>query len=156
MIGDTSEPTNGIPSLTTDEIISLYYKYLQRAPDANELATDSANALKYSAAGIERGIALRGSNTAGSGVRGDETLAPLTVPATITGNVVTMGPAATAQGSTATGPTGTLAAPLTPGLAPTYTNAAQLIGAPRTGLSLTTMLILGAMAVAAYFLLVKK
>jgi hypothetical protein len=161
MRGDTTAPDNGIPSLTPAEITAIYQEVFNRPPDANELATDSANALKYSAAGIERGIRLRGSNDAGSGVRGDENLPSLTfqVPhPAIAGNVVTMGPAALAPTSTPTGPTGTLAAPNTYGApiglqgGPIYVPATP---AASFGLDATTLLIIAAMAAGAFFFLRK-
>lgn len=79
-IGDTYAPALGQPSLSAGEITSLYQKYIGRAPDAGEIASELENANKYSAAGIERQIALRGGNAAGSGVRGDEALPALTIP----------------------------------------------------------------------------
>lgn len=175
MRGSTAEPTGGVPSLTASEITDIYGEVFNRPPDATELASELENALKYSAAGIERQIRLRASNAPNTGVRGDENLAPLSVhvavPTPIAGNVATVGPAALEPSGTPTGPTGTLAAPnvygpgtymqqpsYSPGGAgPTgivrgYTPSA----APSAGgFDTTTLLIIGAMAVAAYFLLVK-
>src|SRR5882672_5678440 len=109
MIGSTAEPTGGIPSLTDSEIVQLYQQYLHRDPDGTELASERDNALKYSAAGIERQIANRAGNVAGSGIRGDEGAAPLTVPATVVAHVLSGVPSgAVSGGNTAVpvGPTG--------------------------------------------------
>lgn len=104
-IGDTNQPINGIPSLTASELLSLYAKY-NIVPGPTDLSSDQENALKYSAAGIERQIALRAGNVPNSGIRGDENLAPLTVAATVEGHAVTLGVAAVAP-PPAGGPTGT-------------------------------------------------
>lgn len=155
MIGDRNEPTGGVPSLTDGEIITLYQKYLHRAPDAQELSSERGNALKYSAAGIEAQIADRAGNTPASGVRGDENRAPLTIPAPIAGNVATMGPAALVQGATAAGPTGNLAALYGgPGTAQNP-GAYYASAAGPFGLSTTTLLIVAAMAAAAWYFLKK-
>src|SRR5262245_43627131 len=108
----TSEPV-GAPSLSDSQIIQLYNWWLNRPPDPTELQSERENALKYSAAGIERQIALRAGNVASSGVRGDEGAASLTVarPAPIVttqvGNVVATGAAAIAPSAAPqTGPLG--------------------------------------------------
>jgi len=160
-IGDTSEPV-GAPSLTEQEIIFLYQKYLGRPPDANELASEKENALKYSAAGIERQIMLRAGNVASSGIRGDETLAPLTVPyspppvvrESSMGGYVTTGPSATSAGPVPVGPTGLMyasAAGAYNGGYYTPQPSAPSLG----GISMTTILILAAMAGAAFYFLRK-
>lgn len=135
-IGDTYAPALGQPSLTPAEITSLYLKYLQRPPDATEMASEMENANKYSAAGIERQIALRSGNTAGSGVRGDENLPALTIPRPVpvapvpavdlrnqvrvesgggmlapVGSVATFGPAGTLDTSFTAGPVGLVRPP---------------------------------------------
>jgi hypothetical protein len=152
MIGSTAEPTGGIPSLTDGEIYTLYQKYLFRNPDAQELASERENAMKYSAAAIERQIANRGSNVAASGVRGDEGLPSLTVAAPIAGNVITMGMAANTAGVSVTGPTGTVPSTYGPYAAPP--NAmyqGNIGGASIGGLSMTTIGILVVMAGAAFY-----
>jgi|SRR5882672_242498 len=176
MIGSTAEPTGGIPSLTDSEIVQLYQQYLHRSPDGTELASERENALKYSAAGIERQIANRAGNTAGSGIRGDEGLAPLTVPyvppapvavpPSQVGNVVSMGPSAIQPGPSSSGPTGTLTGyygsaygPIPnygPGApSPSFVGGSSAAAGP-LGLSWEMWLILGAAAVAAWYFLVKK
>lgn len=127
-IGDTYAPALGQPSLSPAEITQLYMKYLLRPPDAQEMASEMENANKYSAAGIERQIALRAGNAPASGVRGDETLAPLTIPRPVApampyapppdlrtqvtvdnapvGSVATFGPAGTLDTGYSGGPVG--------------------------------------------------
>lgn len=169
MIGDNSEPTGGVPSLTDGEIYILYQKYFHRDPDARELASERENAMKYSAAGIERQIANRASNTAGSGVRGDEGLPALTVAApppaiadNHAGNIVTMGAAAFAPGATASGPTGNIQGMYGGGgsaLAPGYYASGAPGVAPAStifGMSTTTVLLLLAIAGAGYYFLVVR
>ena len=152
--GQTAEPTGGVPSLTAAQITNLYQLYLNRPPTVDELASEQQNALKYSAAGIERSIADRGSNTAGSGVRGDEGQPALTVPVEHAGNVVSTGPGAiTPSTATAGGPTGPI--PATLGGAVSSYAIPSSIAPTGGGFDLTTMLILGAVGVAAY-LLIKK
>lgn len=162
--GSTAEPTGGVPSLTTDELIAIYQEYGHRAPDAGELSSDSANAMKYSAAGIERGIAQRFSNVAGSGVRGDEGLPSLTVPAPLVipqsqiGNVITMGAAAIQPGLSQSGPTGlnvgTYGQPAGGGYYPSYAAGAGS-GLP-FGLTPMTLLLLAGVAGGAWYFLVRK
>lgn len=170
MIGSTAEPTGGIPSLTTSEIVQLYQKYIGRPPDAIELASEQENAMKYSAAGIERQIANRASNVAGSGIRGDEGLPSLTtpalppvVPATQVGNVVTMGPAGIDHGPSSSGPTGTLTGYYGAPYGPMTTYGQGATSAPRTsaaggvfGMSWSTIALLAAVAGAAYYFLVVR
>lgn len=157
-IGDTNEPV-GAPSLTPEEIIFLYQKYLQREPTATELKSEVENSYKYSAAGIERQIANRAGNVAGSGVRGDEGLAPLTVPYVppppvirpdVIGSVITMGASAIPYGPGPSGPTGSVY--------PTgaYAPASYFPAAGVGGLSMTTLLLLAALAAAAYYVLVVR
>lgn len=160
MIGDQNEPTNGIPSLTDGEIDTLYNKYFRRGPDARELASERENAMKYSAAAIERQIANRAGNVAGSGVRGDEGLPSLTIPAQHVGNVMTMGAAAIAPGATATGPVGNVPA-LYGGPAGSSASVpgayyANTGGATIAGLPIVTVAILALMAGAAWYFLRKK
>lgn len=155
-IGDTNEPV-GAPSLSPAEIMSLYQQYLHRTPTDSELASEIENSWKYSAAGIERQIMNRAGNVAGSGVRGDEGLAPLTVAYVppppvlrpeVIGSVITMG-ASAIPGGVASGPTGLVS----PG---GYTPGAYYPSASLGGLSMTTLLILAALAAAAYYLLVVR
>lgn len=154
-IGDTAQPTNGVPSLTDSEIVSLYQKWLGRGPDASELASERENALKYAAAGIENQIANRAGNTPASGVRGDEGQAPLTVPASQAGHVAALGPAAivvnpdsysSPAGLAAASPTLVAQPSGSTSFAPTTSTAS--VG----GLSLPTILI-GAVALGAAFYL---
>lgn len=166
MRGSTAEPTGGIPSLTPAEITQIYVEVFGRSPDGTELASEMENAMKYSAAGIERQIRNRGGNVAGSGLRGDEGAAPLTVPApppAISGNVITMGPAALAPAVTPTGPTGTLAAP---NVYPIYPGGGYGGGgynpgplAPASGglfgLDTTTLMIIAVAGAAAFYFLRK-
>jgi len=158
MIGDRNEPTGGVPSLTDGEIITLYQKYLHRGPDAQELASERENAMKYSAAGIEGQIADRGGNVPLSGVRGDETRAPLTIPAQIAGNVATMGPAAIVLGPTAAGPTGTI--PALYGASGSAQNPGAYYGASVApsfgGFSVTTLAIVAVVAGAAWYFVLRK
>lgn len=63
--------------MTPADLTSLYLATFGRPPDANELASDLDNARRYGDAGVVRGIQLRAGNAPGSGVRGDEYLAPL-------------------------------------------------------------------------------
>jgi hypothetical protein len=168
---DTTAPTGGVPSLTASQITDIYNYYLHRPPTSEELASEMENALKYSAAGIERSIALRAGNVAGSGIRGDEGLPALTQPppppvvSQVTGALDA--PDASVP---PTGLYGTTNASLPinyatnqvgrqfgygsyqtgGGLAPT-TQASAAGG----GFSMVTLLILAAVGVAAYFLVVK-
>lgn len=159
MIGSTAEPTGGIPSLTDGEIVQLYQQYLFRGPDSGELASERENAMKYSAAGIERQIANRAGNVGGSGVRGDEGLPSLTVPASHAAAVVTMGPAAIISAPSAAGPTGTIQAygggggsALAPyGYANPYAQPATILGFP-----LTTVALIAVMAGAAWYFVTRR
>lgn len=163
MIGDTAEPTGGVPSLSDAEIVQLYQKYIRRPPDDVEFASERQNALRYSAAGIERQIANRASNVPSIGIRGDEGLAPLTIPAPVLvpdnhlGNVLTMGPAAIVPGLSYSGPTGLKPGTygqFLPGASSGYLGPA---GASLPfGLDATTLLVIAAMAGAAYYFLVKR
>lgn len=166
--GRTAEPVGG-PSLTDSEIVQLYQWWLNRPPDPVELASERENAFKYSAAGIERQIANRSGNVAGSGVRGDEGAAPLTtpyVPPAAThadaGNVAASGASAAASSLAIApaGPTG-LVAPWRDlpqyggnigggGLSGNY--GATAGGGFLGGLSLTTVLIGVAVLGAGFFL----
>lgn len=146
----TAEPV-GAPSLTDNEIAQLYVWWIGRPPEGNELPSERQNALKYSAAGIERQIANRAGNVGGSGVRGDEGSAALTVPAPpraipadVAGSLITMGPSALYQPTN--GPTG-LAGPY----AGAYYSAAPSVG----GFSLTTLAILAAVVGAAIYFMRK-
>lgn len=164
-IGDVIAPHDGIPSLTDQEIIALYNQYLGRGPDSGELASERDNAMKYAAAGIERQIANRAGNVAGSGVRGDEGLAPLTqpyiapaapnvplyVPQGQVGNVITMGPAAASPSPMPMGPTGTIYPAYGSPFPPGGVFGAQGLGIG--GLSMSTLLLIAALAGAAYYLL---
>lgn len=159
----TLEPV-GAPSLSDSEIINLYNWWLGRPPDSVELASERENALKYSAAGIERQIALRSGNVAGSGVRGDEGAAPLTVarPAPIVssqvGNVVATGAAAIAPTAPIqAGPVGLMTPSYMPG-AYSYPSAQQVYQASVLpgGFSFTTIAIVAAVAGAAWFLFLRK
>lgn len=160
-IGDTSEPY-GSPSLSDQEIIALYQRHLGRSPDAVELGSERENAMKYSAAGIERQIANRASNAPTSGVRGDEGRAPITIPyvppppppaaplvipQSQLGNVLTMGPSALAAGPMPSGPTGLMS----PGYGGSVPMSASL-----GGFDMTTLIILAAVAAAAYLLFLRK
>lgn len=169
MIGSTAEPTNGIPSLTDGEIYTLYQKYLHRDPDSGELASERENAMKYSAAGIERQISLRAGNAPNTGVRGDEGLPSLTVAApppvydSHAGSVIAAGPAAIVNGPTPTGPTGLQTATMpAPYASPAYAGGqAPYYGASAAsgglfGMSMTTLLVLAAAAGAAWYFFVKK
>ncbi len=141
-IGDTTAPTGGVPSLTADEITSLYLKYLGRPPEGNELASELENANKYSAAGIERQIANRASNVAGSGIRGDEGLPSLTQPAPVA-SAVTAGPSTPSASTPPTvGPTG-LANPIAPINYATMQTGAQYGYTPRSGGGGTTFVPAG-------------
>ena len=155
-IGDTNEPV-GAPSLSEGEIISLYQKYLGRSPDGGELASEKENALKYSAAGIERQIANRAGNVAGSGVRGDEGLPSLTVPyvpPAALASVLTMGPTAIPTSYMPIGPSGPTGL-VNPNFTTTMYRPTASAAGP-FGLDMTTMLLLAAVAFAAYYLLVRK
>lgn len=176
MIGSTAAPTGGVPSLTTSEITQLYQQYLGRSPDASELSSEMENALKYSAAGIERQIANRAGNVAGSGVRGDEGAPSLTVytPPPPVASIVTAGPSVpTATTPPTVGSIG-LANPSAPinyatmqpgahygysGGSGGYDGSGIIAGTPyaaqaqQTGMSLVTWAILGGIAIAAYYLL---
>lgn len=77
-IGDTYAPALGQPSLTASEIQQLYSKY-NLTMSSSDLASELENANKYSAAGIERQIALRAGNAPGTGIRGDEGAPSLTI-----------------------------------------------------------------------------
>lgn len=154
----TQEPTGGVPSLSDSEIVQLYNWWLNRPPDGSELNSERGNALKYSAAGIERQIAMRAGNVASSGIRGDEGSTALTVAAPIidshVGSVVTVGASAIAHPDLVTsGPLG-LMTPDRP-VAGYY----NIPGAPMTagfsggGLSMTTILIGAAVLGAAWFLM---
>lgn len=175
MIGDTYAPS-GAPSLTAGEITQLYQQYLGRTPTAAEMASEQENALKYSAAGIERQISLRAGNVAGSGIRGDEGLPNLTVPrpapvvlqSQVVGNnvplgsVATMGAAGTLDTEQTVGPVG-LSGPVPGRALPTgydgsginpggmYTPAAIA----QTGSSLVFYVLIGGAALAAYYFLRK-
>jgi hypothetical protein len=154
----TSEPV-GVPSLTDAQIVQLYNWWLNRPPSNDELISERENALKYSAAGIERQIANRSGNVAASGVRGDETSGALTVAAPIipsqVGNVATMGPSAIAPGAgPQTGPLGLSTPSAAPYAPSTYYGAAGPIqGISIFGLSLTTIAIGVAVLGAAWYLL---
>jgi hypothetical protein len=166
---DTTAPTGGVPSLTPDQITQLYQYYLHRPPDSAELASEMENALKYSAAGIERQIANRAGNVAGSGIRGDEGLPALTQPppppvvSAVTTSLAT---------PDATVPPAGLFGTINPSLPINYaTNQSGRqfgYGAYQTGgglpavaasagggFDMMTLLVIGAIGVAAYFLLVK-
>lgn len=150
----TTEPTGGVPSMSDSEIVQAYNWWLNRPPDGSELSSERANALKYSAAGIERQIAMRSGNVASSGVRGDEGLAPLTMPAPIlsshVGSVVTVGAAAIApDGVTQTGPLGLMTPAGVAVPAGNYYGASVV----PAGLSLTTILIGAAVLGAGFYLL---
>jgi hypothetical protein len=151
----TSEPV-GVPSLTDAQIVQLYNWWLNRPPTNDELISERENALKYSAAGIERQIANRAGNVAGSGTRGDETSGALTVAAPIipsqVGNIATMGPAAIAPGAVSQGgPLGLSSAAGQYGAPSTYYASAAPVSL--FGLSLTTIAIGAAVLGAAWYLL---
>ena len=160
-IGSTAEPFGGVPSLTDGEIISLYQKYLGRAPDSGELSSERENAMKYSAAGIERQIANRAGNAPNTGIRGDEGLAPLTVAyvpppihAADAGHFVTQGAAAVSGAlMSPAGPTGTIYATAA-GSAPNY--SAGFGSSQANGISTQMILLLLAAAAAAYYFLVVR
>lgn len=154
----TQAPTNGIPSLTDAQITLLYQTYLGRPPDATELASEEQNALKYSAAGIENQISLRAGNTPGSGIRGDEGQAPLTVQPAVVAHVLSGVPIAAVSSDANTnmlpvGPTGTIQAvqgsPIVTTAAGVSVPAASTIG----GFDTTTLLILAAMGIGVFLLL---
>jgi hypothetical protein len=167
---DRNAPTGGVPSLTAGQITDIYEFYLHRPPTSEELVSEQENALKYSAAGIENQIALRAGNVAGSGIRGDEGLPPLTQapPPPVVSQV---SGALDAPGSNV--PPAGLYGTINPSLPINY--ATNQVGRqfgyggyqtgggllPTTqasaagGFSMTTLLILAAVGVAAYFLVVK-
>lgn len=78
----SSSSSSSSSSSDQQAIIDQYNKIFGRAPDANELSTDLANAAKYGltssgpTGGVLGGIAARGNNKAGSGVTGSPTGAP--------------------------------------------------------------------------------
>jgi hypothetical protein len=164
---DTTAPTGGVPSLTPDQITQLYEFYFHRPPDSVELASEMENALKYSAAGIERQIANRAGNVAGSGIRGDEGLPALTQPppppvlSAVTTSIATPG-----ANVPPTGLYGTVNASLPVNYATNQvgrqfgygdyqTGGGVVQAAAGGGFDMTTLLVIGAIGVAAYFLLVK-
>ena len=163
----TQEPV-GAPSLTDAEIVQLYQWWLGRPPDPVELSSERENAWKYSAAGIERQIANRSGNVAGSGIRGDEGAPSLTVAAPIishadAGNVATAGASAAVAGLAIapSGPIG-LVAPWRdlPQYGGGYPTATGSMVAPQPsggfgGFSLTTIAI-GALVLGAGFYLWKN
>lgn len=167
-------PTNGVPSLTPDQIVGIYQNWLNRPPTGDELATDSANALKYSAKGIELSIANRSNNPPGTGQAGS--VGPVTGNTDFSGGgtptpqqaiatadaahaAAGVGPAAISttgveyapQPSGPTGPVG-LVSTSTP------TSTVQTIAAssPSGGFSGSTLIIFAGMALAAFYLLRKK
>lgn len=148
--------TPSAPSLTASDVTQLYQWWLNRPPMSDELASELDNATRYSAAGIERQIANRAGNVAGSGVRGDEGAPSLTVqPAPIldahAGSVASVGVAAIAPYAPAqAGPVG-LQTPYGANVPTQVYQASVLPG----GISLTTILIGAAVIGAAYFLIVK-
>ena len=155
--GQTAQPTGGVPSLTASQIVGIYENWLGRDPDANELATDQQSALKYSAQGVEIQIANRSNNAPGSGQLGTVGLQDgNTIPAAVAGNVLSVGPAALVSAPAPVGPTGTIyttqGAPIySAGVGVPAVAAASSIG----GLSMTTLLLIGGVAIAAFLLLRK-
>jgi len=165
---DRNAPTGGVPSLTAGQITDIYQAYLHRPPTPEELTSEQENALKYSAAGIENQIALRAGNVAGSGIRGDEGLPALTQapPPPVVSQVLG---AIDSPGSNVppTGLYGTINPSLPINYATNqvgrqygygdYQTGGGLVTASAAGggLSMTTLLILAAVGVAAYFLVVK-
>jgi hypothetical protein len=148
----TQEPTGGVPSMSDAEIVRAYNWWLNRPPDGSELESERGNALKYSAAGIERQIAMRSGNVASSGTRGDEGLAPLTKPAPIydshVGSIITSGPSAIGPyNGVQGGPIGLMS----PGQA-YYPNTFYGAATQPAGLSMTTILIGAAVLAGAWFL----
>jgi hypothetical protein len=154
----------GAPSLSDSEIINLYNYWLNRPPDPVELASERDNAMKYSAAGIERQIANRSGNVAGSGVRGDEGSVSLSIAAPSpvyvshadAGNYAATGAAAGAASLAIApaGPTG-LVAPWRD--LPQFGSSSSAYGSPFDqpaggGLSLMTLAIGAAVIGAGWFL----
>jgi hypothetical protein len=161
-LSSTDAPV-GAPSLTDSQIIQLYNWWLGRPPDSVELASERENALKYSAAGIERQIANRAGNVSGSGVRGDEGAPSLTIvrPAPIVstqvGSIVSTGVSAIAPGAAPqTGPLGLMTPSYLPG-SYAYPSAQQNYSASVLGgFSFTTIAIAAVVAGAAWFLFLRK
>lgn len=161
MIGDSFPPPLGQPSLTRDEIITLYNRY-GLSYSESDIASDLENANKYSATGIEGQIAKRASNVAGSGVAVVPVITvlnstpPLTnVPDSHVGNVLATGAPIAPGTYAASGPTGLApgyyGGPVYPGGTPAGTNAAASI----FGFSPLTLIVLVAMAGAAFYFLRK-
>lgn len=162
----TSAPAPGQSSMTDAMIIQAYQYWLGRSPyspsnpgpdgDTSELASEENNALKYSAAGIERTIAARSGNVPGAPAVALPSVtvpyvAPVVVTADVAGNVAAVGPSATQ--TSAVGPTGLIVATQGPTVTPAVVSTASAPTSTILGFDPTTLIILAVVAGAAWFLI---